>query len=1354
MFATMFKGARASRRMTQAQLAERLGLGQQAISAWERGKSRPESPDEVRSLAALFPEHSVAKWLKAAAYRPRKVTTQTEAVPLPVRPLLDELPLSSLSWEQFQDFSAALLAAQHPGAKVNQFGGAGDKQDGIDLEVIFGDGKYLTYQCKRENEFGAAKVRRAIAAHKVSCDRAYIFLSRNATAPARNAVPKRSRKKWTLHDSKDIARQVRELHPTKALQLIDVFFPQYRKGFLGVDDPSAFEPTARYFAPLLRRDRPFSHAWTLVGREVELSSIASALAQPADHVTILVGSGGIGKSRAVLAAAEAHVRCDPSTQVLVLPASGQPTAQDFDHIGLQINLLIIEDAHERTDLRAIFHAVIRSRRPQRVLISTRPYALQMVKGDAMAEGFIVSDSGVINLTGLSVDQAEVIAREILTEKNGPLDVARHIARVTHDSPFAVVVGTYLVATHRIHPDTLNNVKEFQTQLLTRFRDAVTGDIAPKGEEKTLREMLNLIALIRPVDPESPSFKELSSKMIPAPVEEARRAFHLLSEAGVLVRRGRHYRILPDLLSDAVLEQSCVANGQLGSHGYVERALEHADADAVARIVVNISSLDWRLSSADQSAATIVDAVWSPIEQLYKSDPEQHSVLLEGVAKAAYFQPRRALAFYDRAKHAEAENDTFAGLLRSVAMHLDYTDQACARLWELGKNDERRLGQYPSHPVRVLTELAGVKPGKPVEFCERIVQFAIRKLSVPDDAQSHYTLFEVLDAALAAEGSTTESKGYAFTIGRFAVRRAAVAAMRARIIDFLLSLVGSAALPTAARATVSLGNALKHPMNVSKEDFADWNSEFCETMRKMATIMSSPQLDPILSAGLARTVRWHTMRGVEPTDANAWSVIDAIPRSLAHRVTFALCDSSGLLVSRPGRDITSVAGIKSVANEWRLEQRNIAEQLLERYPDPVEVLRFLEGRIESIRLAQDSHASPSSFVGILTDSRPDLALAICESVMANPEGPFCAVFGQSLFRLTQHEPDRAVAIGVRAVEGGDLRLIRLVASAYRARLWSHAGLASERALVERLAQSSDDDTVGEVVNAVGAQMSSDPSWAIATLLRTPMERSAKIADAVVAVFARPDVSVDSLEAETFEALLGKLAKCPSLEEYWIQEFLISAAARVPHRLVELFIERMQIDPDGQDISSAPIPHWFTAQLTPDFRVSGEVSHLLPIVREWLLSAGNTVNAIYYGPKLYAMIAGQFDQVIVSDLEAWIKSGDRKKLGLVARILSVADKAFIFENVAFVVDLLERVAVVGDDCLNEMMASLAVAAASGVRQGMPGVPFPADEDRRARALRALEQLPRGSPAWSLYNGIRQDADASMRWKHDMDEELFDD
>jgi hypothetical protein len=100
---------------------------------------------------------------------------------------------------------------------------------------------------------------------------------------------------------------------------------------------------------------------------------------------------------------------------------------------------------------------------------------------------------------------------------------------------------------------------------------------------------------------------------------------------------------------------------------------------------------------------------------------------------------------------------------------------------------------------------------------------------------------------------------------------------------------------------------------------------------------------------------------EPTDAYAWAVIDAIPRSLAHRVTFALCDSSGILVSRQNQDMSSVAGMTSVANEWRLEQLDIAEQLLKAYPDTVETLSFLEERIEAIRLAQDSHANLHSWV---------------------------------------------------------------------------------------------------------------------------------------------------------------------------------------------------------------------------------------------------------------------------------------------------------------------------------------------------------------------------------------------------------
>lgn len=52
--------------LTQAQLAERLGVTQQAISAWMRGVSRPE--DERRTeLEKIVPECRASDWDEEAA---------------------------------------------------------------------------------------------------------------------------------------------------------------------------------------------------------------------------------------------------------------------------------------------------------------------------------------------------------------------------------------------------------------------------------------------------------------------------------------------------------------------------------------------------------------------------------------------------------------------------------------------------------------------------------------------------------------------------------------------------------------------------------------------------------------------------------------------------------------------------------------------------------------------------------------------------------------------------------------------------------------------------------------------------------------------------------------------------------------------------------------------------------------------------------------------------------------------------------------------------------------------------------------------------------------------------------------
>ena len=1350
-FASMLREARASRQMTQAQLAKRLSFGQQAISNWERGKSRPESPEHVRAIANLFPEHRIGKWLEAAGYAPSKPNTEPASPIVAVRPLLDLLPLGALSWEQFQEFCATFLRARFPGATVNQFGVTGDPQEGIDIEVTLPDGRYFTIQCKRETEFGPGKVAAAIAAHRRKCDHAYILLSREATSAARNAVPKRTRgTKWTLWDSRDIAREIRaELSLTKALVLIDAFFPQHRKPFLGVDDPSAFESTAQYFAPLLRRDTAFSHAWTLVGRDAELESLQRSLDQPAGDLAILAGPGGVGKTRLVRAAADAFAAAHPAWHVLFLSASRQPTAQDFDQIASQQNLLIIEDAHDRSDLRAIFHATARLRIPPRILVTTRPYALQIVRGDAMSEGCAIADTSVTELKGLSVDRAEEVAREILNAKNGPVEAARHLARVTHDSPIALVVGSYLVATKRIHPNTLNNLQDFRAQLFARFRDAITGDIAPAGDEDTLRDTLNLVALARPVDPESNSFWALATHLIDAPPERIRRAFHLLYEAGVLVRRGRLHRIVPDLLGDYILEQTCIAPSPIGSLGYVERALERADAQTVSRIAVNISSLDWRLSAADRSASQVIEAVWNHIGELYINDHASHSALLEGVATAAYYQPRHALGFFDRAHAAGASDEMFARLLRNAAMNMDYVEDACARLWELGEHDERPLNQHATHPVRLMKELAAIEPRKPVEFCERIVEFAIRRLSSQDTAPSHLKLFELLDTSLAVEGHTTESRGRSIMLEKFAIRRNAVAGLRKRVITFLLNTIREADIPAASRAMTCLGHALRAPMNIGEGARAEWDVEFCETLQKLLSLVTSSPLDPVLLVEAVRAVGWHSGYAGEPTTSHARLVIDSIPQSLAYRVTLALIDGWGHVTRERGEDF------QLSMNNWRAEQRNAADELISSLTDAAKVLEFLRERLNAIRLSRSQQASPAIFVSILTELRPDLAAAICESVLDDVGDALRDVFGQSLYQLAMRDPARAISLAERTLILSDVGLHRNVAWAYGARLRSPDGiLPGERKLTEGLMQSADEFTVTSIIQGVGGQATVDRAWTIATLLSAPIERSARVADEVFGTFARPgDLSLDSLDDSDVGAFLDKLAACPSLDNHWVQDFLKHVALRLPGRLVSFLIGRVDKDSDDSERTFSPLPFSLTDRALLNFRADPNLSQHLRTDREWLLAAPRTGATIVWGPKLYAAVAGTFDQVVISDLDGWIHSGDMHKMAVVGRILSEAPNGFIFDHQTFVVDLLERATAVSKDCVDVLRSSLWRSAYSGMRHGTPGTPFPEDEARRTRSAESLAQVPRSSPAWALFNSLKEGADADIRQKFEQDEELFD-
>jgi hypothetical protein len=90
-------------------------------------------------------------------------TPPMTAVNPPVVTRAQELPFGELAWEDFERLCLRLARNEAEVVHCQLYGTPGQKQEGIDLYAKLAAGnEYRAYQCKRENDFGAAKIRKAV----------------------------------------------------------------------------------------------------------------------------------------------------------------------------------------------------------------------------------------------------------------------------------------------------------------------------------------------------------------------------------------------------------------------------------------------------------------------------------------------------------------------------------------------------------------------------------------------------------------------------------------------------------------------------------------------------------------------------------------------------------------------------------------------------------------------------------------------------------------------------------------------------------------------------------------------------------------------------------------------------------------------------------------------------------------------------------------------------------------------------------------------------------------------------------------------------------------------------------------
>ena len=223
----------------------------------------------------------------------------------PVAPYPELLPLNdaNLPWERFEAFCEELISRLPGVEETHRYGRRGSPQSGIDIIAYLDNGERWAFQCRQWQKFTKTDATGAIQKTSYKADRYILMLSRQATSGVRDACDRHPT--WDVWDAGDISRKVRELPTHLGAKLVEAHFgPPWRKAFLGLQGLSVFVTPAEFFGPLLNASALFNHAWQLVGRSDQLHQAQEFVASQQQKVAILVGRGGIGKSKILHGLAE------------------------------------------------------------------------------------------------------------------------------------------------------------------------------------------------------------------------------------------------------------------------------------------------------------------------------------------------------------------------------------------------------------------------------------------------------------------------------------------------------------------------------------------------------------------------------------------------------------------------------------------------------------------------------------------------------------------------------------------------------------------------------------------------------------------------------------------------------------------------------------------------------------------------------------------------------------------------------------------------------------------------------------------------------------------------------------------
>lgn len=1318
-FGALLVSLRKSLGWTQQEFAARSGVTQQTVSRWEQGLSRPRSK-ELPNLALLL--NAELDDMEAAAGYSSKESVKGG---VPGAPTYDvPLPLHFLRPDTFENFCADFLTRYYRDrvGVVNRFGGTGSKQHGIDIEVRGPSFGVHSFQCKRVDEFGEQKVHVAVAKQTYAAELKGLLLSNIASPGARVAIT--LHEDWQLWDRVDISAKFRELPMVDRRDLVDTYFRGQRQALLGEPESGPFQTTEEFFKGFIEPDRYFTHGWELVGRQEELNQLTTLLIDDSALVTMLLGAPGNGKTRLLREVVGRVQRERPDFAVRFVSPTEDIKAQHLEELGQGAKLLVVDDAHDREDLNQLMRYASAPENKAKLLLALRPYGRAMVRNQASLAAVDSPQVATVELRARTKEDARALAAHVLQACGGPVGAAEAIAELTYLTPLVTVLAAQIVAKENMPPALIGNSENFQEHVLARLEKIIAGQIVTGGDVPKLQAVLRMVALLQPVVFDDPGLLNILRDVESLEQEDVQRLLRLLSEGGVLFKRGLRHRLAPDLLADSIIQRNFIdANGAASPK--VQQVFDRADSQYLKHLLVNLGRLDWRLRNGVTDGSTLLSSVANKLRWLDK----YHNPHIEAVEAVAYYQPRLALDFAARLiQQGHGEVSGVCGMVRNAAFNLEYLEDACVLLWRAGKSDARALHQQPSHGIRILKELAEFAPQKPVECVERVVAFALDLLQRPATLQGAYTPFSILEGALRTDMEEVSSSGHTITITRYRLDLDLAKTVRGRVIDAIVSSLRDGPPRKAFLAAELLSEALRSPMH-DGENVEAWDAAHAQLLDRVREVLYSPEVHPAVLIKAAQSVSWHAIYNAGSVcQPRAESILALLERDLPTRMVRLVVDAWGADTWHDDESFDRKAHQADLART--------ADDLSREFPDAERLYDFVKHWLtEIVSVGGTGWGTPQIFVGTLMLKRADLAKVVMAR-QDDVQSPLSRFAGAALAVLMA-DPNRH-ALVAELLDTDSPRAWELVSEAY-ARQAGDFFTEADLAIVRRIFLSHEPMVLHHAATIACQIAARDPSLSVELICTADFGANpGATRDFFMWLAHRETIPSEVITKPQWEVLIQRLARLRQLDDHWLRAFLKKAVAAHPVEVIKMLQARLLEGARNFEFRA----------LRRDRKGGGLALLLhsdgLMLLRgflAWAVDQGAGRNLSMDIGSTVSGLCGKYGPSVLEVLLGLLSGGTQAHVDVVASVLRSAHQTFVLEETPFIRQALNQAEVVSEQAAKDLSSALWSATLTGGRGGTVGEPFKEDLDLKAHSEQVLKGLSKLDPTYSLYSGLLRHANENI-------------